>query len=177
MLNERSESSPRVRGGDSDACRYQKRRQCSRCRKVRVVSERCIEQGKTEGHGSSPAVARQTVWTGGSFGEPTIFAGVTNTQTIGREETFGPVLVVISYERVDDALDIANDSEFGLGGTVWTQRCRAKLAVAARVQTGTMGVNTYLLDPTVPFGGVKASGLDRSWRWRPTNDLRSFSKK
>lgn len=90
-----------------------------------------------------------------------MFAGLDNTSTIAREEIFGPVLTVIPYQDDDDAIRIANDSEYGLGGTVWTSDPDRGLQVARRVRTGTIGVNTYLPDPSSPFGGVKASGIGR----------------
>lgn len=90
-----------------------------------------------------------------------MFADVDNNHTVGREEIFGPVLSVIPYDGLDDAVAIANASEFGLGGTVWTSDLERGAAVAARVRTGTIGLNGYLPDPAAPFGGVKASGLGR----------------
>ncbi|GHE76329.1 aldehyde dehydrogenase [Amycolatopsis deserti] len=97
----------------------------------------------------------------GWFVEPTVFADVDNNHTIAQEEIFGPVLAVIPYSDEDEAVRIANDSDYGLGGTVWTSDPERGRQVAKRVQTGTIGVNTYLPDPTAPFGGVKASGIGR----------------
>src|SRR6202023_4123774 len=97
----------------------------------------------------------------GWFVQPTIFADVANSDTIAREEIFGPVLAVIPYDNVDDAVTIANDSEFGLGGSVWSRDIERANDVAKRVQTGSIGINHYMLDPAAPFGGVKASGLGR----------------
>ncbi|MER7049149.1 aldehyde dehydrogenase [Streptomyces jumonjinensis] len=97
----------------------------------------------------------------GWFVEPTVFADVDNSSVIAREEIFGPVLTVIPYDDVDDAVRIANDSDFGLGGTVWTEDPERGAAVARRIQTGTIGVNRYIPDPVAPFGGIKASGLGR----------------
>jgi acyl-CoA reductase-like NAD-dependent aldehyde dehydrogenase len=71
------------------------------------------------------------------------------------------VLSVIPYDDVDDAVRIANDSEYGLGGSVWTADPERGAAVARRVETGTIGINGYLPDPVAPFGGVKDSGLGR----------------
>ena len=68
---------------------------------------------------------------------------------------------MIPYDGVDDAIAIANDSEYGLGGSVWTSDPSTAEAVARRVQTGSIGINHYMLDPAAPFGGVKASGLGR----------------
>jgi aldehyde dehydrogenase (NAD+) len=70
-------------------------------------------------------------------------------------------LSVIPYGDVDEAVAIANDSEYGLGGTVWTRDHERGLDVARRVRTGTIGINAYANDPTAPFGGVKSSGLGR----------------
>jgi aldehyde dehydrogenase (NAD+) len=97
----------------------------------------------------------------GWFVEPTVFADLTNDQTIAREEVFGPVLSVIPYDGEEDAVRIANDSDYGLGGSVWTRDAEHGTDVARRIQTGTIGVNQYLPDPAAPFGGVKGSGLGR----------------
>jgi aldehyde dehydrogenase (NAD+) len=97
----------------------------------------------------------------GWFVEPTVFADVDNASTIAQEEIFGPVLSVISYSDVDDAIRIANDSDYGLGGSVWTADPERGKDVARRVRTGTIGINGYLPDPGAPFGGVKASGIGR----------------
>jgi aldehyde dehydrogenase (NAD+) len=97
----------------------------------------------------------------GWFVEPTVFAEVDNAATIAQEEIFGPVLSVIAYSDEDDAVRIANDSDYGLGGSVWTADPERGKAVARRVRTGTIGINRYLPDPGAPFGGVKASGIGR----------------
>jgi acyl-CoA reductase-like NAD-dependent aldehyde dehydrogenase len=78
----------------------------------------------------------------GWFVEPTVFADVDNRSTIAQEEIFGPVLTIIGYDDVDDAIRLANDSDFGLGGTVWTTDVERGEAVARRVQTGTVGTAT-----------------------------------
>ncbi|ALE84891.1 aldehyde dehydrogenase [Pseudonocardia sp. HH130629-09] len=97
----------------------------------------------------------------GWFVEPTVFAGVDNDSAIAREEVFGPVLCVLPYDDTDDAVRIANDSEYGLGGTVWTTDLDRGQAIADRIRSGTVGINHYALDVLGPFGGVKASGLGR----------------
>jgi geranial dehydrogenase len=97
----------------------------------------------------------------GWFVEPTIFANVTNDATIAREEIFGPVLSVIPYQDEADAIRIANDSIYGLGGSVWSKDAARARNVAAQVQTGTIGINGYVPSIGSPFGGVKASGLGR----------------
>jgi acyl-CoA reductase-like NAD-dependent aldehyde dehydrogenase len=120
-----------------------------------------IEKGRAEGARVVVGGGRPDDQDRGWFVEPTIFADVENSQTIAREEIFGPVLAVIPYDGVEDAIAIANDSEFGLGGSIWTSDPERGEAVAMRVQTGSIGVNHYMLDPAAPFGGVKASGIGR----------------
>jgi len=98
----------------------------------------------------------------GWYVRPTLFADVDNRMTIAREEIFGPVLSVIPYRDDDEAVRIANDSDYGLSGSVWTADGERGLAVARRVRTGCFGINQpYSMDPAAPFGGVKASGIGR----------------
>lgn len=97
----------------------------------------------------------------GWFVEPTVFAGLDNNATIAREEIFGPVLAVIPYKDEAEAVRIANDSEFGLGGSVWSADAGRARKVAHGVHTGTIGINGYVPSVGSPFGGVKASGLGR----------------
>ncbi|MFJ4659045.1 aldehyde dehydrogenase [Nocardia sp. NPDC088792] len=97
----------------------------------------------------------------GWYLDATVFADVDNGSALAREEIFGPVLAVIPYRDEDEAIAIANDSEYGLGGSVWTADPDRGLAVARRVHTGSIGVNGYANDPVAPFGGVKASGFGR----------------
>ncbi len=99
----------------------------------------------------------------GWYVRPTVFADVDNRMRIAQEEIFGPVLSVIAYDDVDDAVRIANDSDYGLAGTVWTADASAGLDVARRVRTGTYGVNTYTMDFAAPFGGYKTSGIGREF--------------
>lgn len=97
----------------------------------------------------------------GWYVAPTVFGNVTNDMRIAREEIFGPVLALISYEDEADAIRIANDSDYGLGGSVWTADVAHGIEVARQIRTGSCGVNLYSLDPNTPFGGYKNSGLGR----------------
>ena len=97
----------------------------------------------------------------GWFVEPTVFADVSNQATIAREEIFGPVLSIIKYGTEDEAVAIANDSEYGLGGTVWSSDVKRAQAITRRVKTGTIGINAFVIDFAAPFGGIKSSGLGR----------------
>jgi len=95
----------------------------------------------------------------GYFVRPTVFAGVSNEMRIAREEIFGPVLVVIPFENADDAIRISNDSPFGLGGSIFTEDVDAAASMAARLETGSVGINFYGSNQAAPFGGWKDSGI------------------
>ncbi len=97
----------------------------------------------------------------GWYVEPTVFRDVSNDMSIAQEEIFGPVVVFIPYTDVTEAVSVANDSPFGLHGTVWTSDLERGLAVGREIRTGTFGVNGMTLDAGLPFGGVKSSGLGR----------------
>ena len=99
---------------------------------------------------------------GGYYVEPTIFGDVDNSMRIAQEEIFGPVLSVIRYESVEDAIRMANDSMYGLAGGVWSRDIPRALTVAKRLQTGTVWINDYhLISAAAPFGGFKQSGIGR----------------
>jgi betaine-aldehyde dehydrogenase len=97
----------------------------------------------------------------GWFVEPTLFADVDNAMTIAREEIFGPVISLIPYDTEEDAVAIANDSDYGLSGSVWTDDVDKGIDIARRVRTGTYTVNGFGMDFGSPFGGFKSSGIGR----------------
>ncbi len=116
-----------------------------------------LESGHADG-------ARAT--TGGSavpgpgwFIEPTVFAEVTASMRIAREEIFGPVLCILRYEGLDEAIALANNTEFGLGGVVFSTSPRAAMEVAERLDTGSVGLNFFASNLAAPFGGRHGSGL------------------
>ncbi|OEJ27089.1 aldehyde dehydrogenase [Streptomyces agglomeratus] len=99
----------------------------------------------------------------GWYVEPTLFGGVDNTMRIAREEIFGPVICLLPYDDERDAVRIANDSEYGLSGSVWTADTEHGIDIARQVRTGTYSVNTFSIDMLGPFGGYKNSGLGREF--------------
>jgi aldehyde dehydrogenase (NAD+) len=99
----------------------------------------------------------------GYFVKPTIFRDVNNDMTIAREEIFGPVLCMIPYTDIDEAIDIANDSDYGLSGYVFAANSEEAMAVARRMRTGMVHLNGAMNDINAPFGGYKQSGNGREW--------------
>jgi aldehyde dehydrogenase (NAD+) len=99
----------------------------------------------------------------GYYTKPTIFRDVNNSMTIAREEIFGPVLVMIPYKDIDEAIEIANDSDYGLSGYVYGASNEEAMAVARRMRTGMVHINGAIGDVSAPFGGYKQSGNGREW--------------
>ncbi len=127
----------------------------------RARVEGFITAGRSEGARVVAGGGRPKDLPVGWYVEPTVLADLAPQSTPVREEIFGPVLCVLAYDDLDDAVRLANDSDYGLGGTVWTRDQERGLDVARRVETGSIGVNFFDLDLGAPFGGVKASGLGR----------------
>lgn len=100
---------------------------------------------------------------GGAYVEATLFGDVDNTMRIAREEIFGPVICLLPYDDEAEAVRIANDSDYGLSGSVWTADVAHGIDIARQVRTGTYSVNTFSLDMLGPFGGYKNSGLGREF--------------
>jgi aldehyde dehydrogenase (NAD+) len=120
-----------------------------------------LDIGRAEGARVTVGGGRPAGLDKGWFVEPTVFADATNDMRIAQEEIFGPVLTVIPYDDVDDAVRIANDSDYGLSGSVWGADHDTAADIARRIRTGTVNVNTFTMDFCSPFGGFKASGLGR----------------
>ena len=123
-----------------------------------------IELGQKEGARLLAGGHVRTDKGGGFFVEPTCFVDVTNDMRIAREEIFGPVLVVIPYENDEDAIRIANDSEYGLCGVVISADKERAMRVARRIRAGSVSINGGMcIAPDLPFGGYKSSGIGREW--------------
>ncbi len=108
----------------------------------------------------------------GYFVAPTVLADVTNQMRVAREEIFGPVLVVIPFSAEEDAVRIANDSQFGLGSSIWTRDVARAHRVASKLEHGIVWVNDHhRLDPSSPWGGVRDSGHGREGGWESFHDF------
>ncbi|HVV10247.1 aldehyde dehydrogenase family protein [Amycolatopsis sp.] len=120
-----------------------------------------IEQGKQEARlvygGERPGGDLAD----GNFVTPTIFADVANSATIAQEEIFGPVLSVVPFDTEEEAVRLANDTEYGLGASVFSADAQRAFRVSRKLRAGTIGVNGFQIEPHLPFGGFKQSGLGR----------------
>ncbi|WP_242422627.1 aldehyde dehydrogenase family protein, partial [Frankia torreyi] len=130
--------------------------------------ETLIRAGLDEGAQLAYGGGRPAHLTKGFFVEPTVFVGVENSMTIAQREFFGPVTVVIPFRDDDEAVRLANDSDFGLGGGVWSGDPARAYRIGGRIRAGMVSLNggTGGLSPHGPFGGYKASGIGREWgKW------------
>lgn len=123
--------------------------------------ESYIAAGKGEGAKLAFGGARPPSLHKGWFLEPTVFYEAENSFRIAQEEIFGPVVTIIPYDTEEDAVRLANDSAYGLGGAVFTANEQRGLAIARRIRTGTFNINIHGHIASVPFGGVKGSGIGR----------------
>ncbi|WP_329116625.1 aldehyde dehydrogenase [Streptomyces sp. NBC_01465] len=122
-----------------------------------------IRIGQEEGAKILTGGGRPAGLDAGWYVEPTLFGDVDNSMRIAREEIFGPVICLLPYGDEEEAVKIANDSDYGLSGSVWTADTERGIDIARRVRTGTYSVNTFSLDMLGPFGGYKNSGLGREF--------------
>jgi len=120
-----------------------------------------IAKGVQEGARMVTGGGRPAALKRGFFIEPTVFADVDSRMTIAQEEIFGPVVSFISYDGVDDAIRKANDTVYGLHGAVYTKDPEQGYQIARRVRSGSLTINGLIVDPKMPFGGFKQSGLGR----------------
>ena len=130
-----------------------------------------IAKGVAEGARLSAGGGRPKALSRGYFVEPTVFSNVDNDMIIAREEIFGPVLSVIPADNERDAIDIANDSEFGLNASVFTNDPQRAYQAARELRSGTVGHNSFRTDLSIAFGGFKQSGVGREGG---TEGLRPF---
>ena len=128
-------------------------------RVIKLIDQACAEGTRLLCGGSTPPAGLEH----GLFVAPTIFTDVPPDALIAREEVFGPVLAIIPYDSVDEAVQIANDSPYGLSGYVWGADKDSARAIARRLRTGMVHLNGAGLDSAAPFGGYKMSGNGREW--------------
>lgn len=119
-----------------------------------------IEQGKKEG--ASLVVGGEKAFEKGYFVQPTIFTNVEDHMVIAREEIFGPVMSVFVFDTVEEVIERANDSDYGLAASVWTENIKKAHYISSKLQSGTVWINDFGLEwETMPFGGYKQSGIGR----------------
>ncbi len=128
--------------------------------KIQGLIERAIADGATPVVGGA---GRPEGLETGYYVQPTVFTNVTNDMEIARTEVFGPVLVVIGYDSVDEAIAIGNDTEYGLAGYVSGEDLDEVRRIGSKLRAGTITMNSAAIDPTAPFGGYKRSGNGREW--------------
>jgi succinate-semialdehyde dehydrogenase/glutarate-semialdehyde dehydrogenase len=137
---------------------------------LQVLADQCAEALT---RGARLVTGGRRLPVAGCFFPPTVLADVTCEMAVWRDEVFGPVAPVLVVDGDEEALRVANDSIFGLGGSVWTRDLERGEALARRLEAGTVFVNSIVKsDPRIPFGGVKQSGLGRELSW---HGLREFT--
>jgi len=130
--------------------------------RVRAYIKSGIDEGASVALGGS--VPKEPSLQKGCFVEPTIFIHVNNKMTIAQEEIFGPVLSVLKYKTIDEAIAMANDTMYGLGGGVWSRDREKAMTVAKQLRAGTVWINEWhLISEKAPFGGYKQSGIGREF--------------
>ncbi len=129
--------------------------------KQRATVESYIEKGKAAGATLVSGGGRPSQFETGYFVEPTVFGDVTRDMEIAREEIFGPVLSILPYDSEEEAIDIANDTIYGLAGGVWSSDKDRAVSVARKIRTGQVDINGGSFNPMAPFGGYKQSGNGR----------------
>ena len=130
---------------------------------LQVVTD-YIARGRAEGATLAAGGKRATAGalSAGLYVEPTVFTNVTRDMSIYREEIFGPVACVMTFDTFDDAIALANDTRYGLANGVWTSSIDRAMSALRQLKSGVVWVNTYLqLIPQMPFGGMKDSGIGR----------------
>jgi aldehyde dehydrogenase (NAD+) len=128
--------------------------------KIQALIQVAIDEGATLVAGG---LGKPTGLEQGYFVKPTVFAHVNNKMTIAQEEVFGPVLVLIPYKNEQEAIEIANDSIYGLSGYVSSTNTERALGIAKQIRTGMVHINYAWTDAAAPFGGYKQSGNGREW--------------
>ncbi len=129
-------------------------------KKVHNMIQQAIDEGSTVVAGGT---GRPEGLESGYYVRPTVFANVTNDMMIAQEEVFGPVLAILPYENEEQAIEIANDTPYGLAGYIQSGNIERARSVAARIRAGTIFLNGNNYDPDAPFGGYKQSGNGREW--------------
>ena len=128
--------------------------------KIQGLIQKGIDEGATLVSGGT---GRPDGLNAGYYVKPTVFGNVSNDMTIAREEIFGPVLSILPYESEDEAISIANDTDYGLSGYVQSGDVDHAMSVASQIRSGNVHINGAGADFNAPFGGYKQSGNGREW--------------